>query len=150
MFGRVYGLTSVILRYTNVFGPRQAPHGECGVCAVLTDLMLQGKQPSLFGFGEPIRDYVYVGDVARANLLALERGDNDTFNICSGTPTTVRQIFDALKELTGFRGDPVLKPLRPGEMEKSLCSYEKAARVLGWTPMVGLQAGLRETVHGHV
>ncbi|MDZ4860633.1 MAG: NAD-dependent epimerase/dehydratase family protein, partial [Candidatus Hydrogenedentes bacterium] len=99
LYARLYPLTYVILRYGNVFGPRQVPHGECGVCAVLTELMLQGKQPTLYGFGEPIRDYVYVGDVARANVLALERGDNMTMNISNGTGTTVNEIFDALKEV---------------------------------------------------
>ena len=143
MYGRVHGLTWVVLRYTNVFGPRQAPHGECGVCAVLTDLMLRGKQPTLYGFGEPIRDYVYVGDVARANVLALTGGENDTFNICSGTPTTVNQIFSTLKAIIGFEQEPIRKPLRAGEVERSLASYEKAARVLGWKPAVNLEQGLR-------
>ncbi|MBX7259216.1 MAG: NAD-dependent epimerase/dehydratase family protein [Candidatus Hydrogenedentes bacterium] len=151
MYGRVHGLTWVVLRYTNVFGPRQVPHGECGVCAVLTDLMLHGKQPTLFGFGEPIRDYVYVGDVARANLLALEKGDNETINVCSGAPTTVNQIFSALKTIIGFDQEPILKPLRPGEVERSLASNEKAARILGWRPTVNLEQGLRvllETTQG--
>ncbi|MFA6242556.1 MAG: NAD-dependent epimerase/dehydratase family protein [Candidatus Hydrogenedentales bacterium] len=142
MYGRVHGLTWVVLRYTNVFGPRQAPHGECGVCAVLTDLMTKGKQPTLYGFGEPVRDYVYVGDVARANLVALTKGDNDTFNICSSVPTTVREIFDTLQALTDFKEAPVLKPLRAGEVEKSLCLNAKAREVLGWQPAVNLRTGL--------
>ncbi|HRI88955.1 MAG TPA: NAD-dependent epimerase/dehydratase family protein, partial [Candidatus Hydrogenedentes bacterium] len=93
MYSRTHPLTYVVLRYSNVFGPRQVPHGECGVCAVLTELMLKGKQPTLYGFGDPIRDYIYVGDVARANVLALERGDNLIMNISNGTGTTVNEIF---------------------------------------------------------
>lgn len=146
LYHRMYGLTYVILRYTNVFGPRQIPHGECGVCAVLTELMLQGRQPTLFGFGEPVRDYVYVGDVARANLLALERGDGACMNICSGIPTTVNEIFEALKAAIGFPLDPIRKPLRPGEVEKIYCTNDLARRVLGWNPSISLAEGLKETI----
>ena len=146
MYTRMYGLTHVILRYTNVFGPRQVAHGECGVCAVLTELMMQGKQPTLYGFGEPIRDYVYVGDVAEANLLALDAGDNECLNICSGRPTTVVEVFEAVKEAIGFDQEPLLKPLRPGEVEKSLADNTRARSVLGWEPRVGLREGLAETV----
>lgn len=145
-YSRNHPLTYVILRYANVFGPRQVPHGECGVCAVLTDLMLKGKQPTLYGFGEPVRDYVYVGDVARANLLALERGDNVTVNISNGTGTTVNEIFDALKEVIGYTQEPFRKPLRPGEVEKIICANDRAKLVLGWTPSVGLLQGLRQTI----
>ncbi len=146
MYSRSHGLEHVILRYSNVFGPRQAVHGECGVCAVLTEKMLAGEQPTLFGFGEPVRDYVYVGDVAQANVLALETGTNDTFNISSAKPTTVLEIFDALKTILQFDQEPVLKPLRPGEVEKSLCANAKAAEGLGWSPSIGLDEGLRHTV----
>lgn len=146
MFGRSHGLTYVILRYTNVFGPRQIPHGECGVCAVLTDLMLAGKQPTLYGHGNPVRDYVYAGDVARANLLALEKGDGATMNIGTGRATTVTEIFDALRAATNFDQDPVLKPLRAGEVEKIYCTNDYAREVLGWSPEVGLGEGLKATV----
>jgi UDP-glucose 4-epimerase len=146
LYQRMYGLTYVILRYTNVFGPRQVPHGECGVCAVLTELMLQGRQPTLFGFGEPVRDYVYVGDVAKANVLALNKGDGACLNICSGKPTTVNEIFEALKVAIGYALDPMRKPLRPGEVEKIYCTNDLARRVLGWTPSISLEEGLKETI----
>lgn len=146
MYSRIYGLTHVVLRYTNVFGPRQVPHGECGVCAVLTDLMLKGQQPTLYGFGDPVRDYVYVGDVARANVMALEKGGNTCMNICTGKPTTVMDIFTALRDITGFVEEPILKPLRPGEVEKSLASNARARDVLGWEPEVSLAEGLKRTV----
>ena len=146
MYSQGHGLEHVILRYSNVFGPRQAAKGECGVCAVLTEKMLAGEQPTLFGFGDPVRDYIYVGDVAKANLLALETGTNDTFNISSAKPTTVMEIFDALKTILQFDQEAVLKPLRPGEVEKSLCANAKAAEGLGWSPSIGLDEGLRRTV----
>lgn len=146
MYTRVYGLKHVILRYTNVFGPRQSPHGECGVCAILTDLMLEGKQPTLYGFGNPIRDYVYVGDVAKANVLALNSGENLVLNICSGKPSTVTEIFNALKTAIGFHGEPILKSIRPGEVERSLGSNERAKEILGWRPTVDLMEGLQHTI----
>lgn len=149
LYHMVYGLTFVILRYSNVFGPRQVPHGECGVCAVLTDLMVQGKQPTLFGFGTPLRDYVYVGDVARANVLAAEKGDNATMHVASGKGTSVMQIFEALKELTNFAGEPIMKPLRPGEIERIVTTNDKARELLGWEPTVGLREGLALVVAPH-
>jgi UDP-glucose 4-epimerase len=146
LYSRIHGLPFVILRYTNVFGPRQIPHGECGVCAVLTELMLEGRQPTLYGFGEPVRDYVYVGDVARANLHALDKGEGRHINICSGKGTTVFEIFNALKTAIGFNAEPVLKPLRPGEVDKMYAANNLAAEVLGWQPQVTLQDGLARTV----
>jgi UDP-glucose 4-epimerase len=145
-YSRNHPLAYVVLRYSNVFGPRQVPHGECGVCAVLTDLMLKGKQPTLFGFGDPVRDYVYVGDVARANVLALEKGKNTTVNISNGKGTTVNEIFEALDKVIGFNQEPLRKPLRAGEIEKIICSNERAKAELGWTPSVGLLEGLQNTI----
>ena len=147
LYSRNHPLQYVILRYSNVFGPRQVPHGECGVCAVLTDLMLKGKQPTLYGFGEPVRDYVYVGDVARANVLALERGSNTTVNISNGKATTVNEIFDALDKVIGFNQEPIRKPLRAGEVEKIICANDKAKKELGWSPTVGLLEGLQNTIN---
>lgn len=146
LYGRLYPITYVILRYGNVFGPRQVPHGECGVCAVLTELMLKGRQPTLYGYGEPVRDYIFVGDVARANVLALERGDNATLNISNGVGTTVNEIFDALKTVIGFDQEPLRKPLRPGEVEKIICANDRAKQVLGWEPTVSLLEGLHATI----
>jgi len=145
-YARNHPLTYVILRYSNVFGPRQVAHGECGVCAVLTELMLEGKQPTLYGFGEPVRDYVYVGDVARANALALERGNNITVNISYGAGATVNEIFGALDEVIGFNREPLRKPLRPGEIEKIVCANGLAKAELGWEPRVGLREGLEQTI----
>lgn len=146
LYARLYPITYVILRYGNVFGPRQVPHGECGVCAVLTELMLAGKQPTLYGFGEPVRDYVYVGDVARSNVLALSRGDNATMNIASGKATTVNEIFDALKSVIGYKDEPIRKPLRPGEIDKIVLDITLAKELLGWEPTVALREGLDETI----
>ena len=146
MYGRGHDLQYVLLRYSNVFGPRQNAHGECGVCAILTDLMLAGKQPTLYGFGKPVRDYVYAGDVAEANVLALQHGTGETINISSGTGATVTEIFDTLKQVIGFPQAPKLAPLRSGEVENIICSNDRARDVLGWSPHVGLFEGLEATV----
>ncbi len=147
LYRRLYGLTYVILRFSNIFGPRQVAHGECGVCAILTELMLHGKQPTLYGFGEPTRDYVYVGDVARAVVLALRAGDNEIMNLASGKGTSVNEIFEALKVATGFTQTPLLKPLRTGEVMHIAATNDKIAGVLGWKPEVSLQEGLHRVVN---
>lgn len=146
LYERLYGLRYTILRFPNVYGPRQRPDGEAGVCSILTALMLAGKTPTLFGHGTPLRDYVFVKDIARGVLLALEKGDGETINLGSGVGTSVRELFDILKDTVGFQGDAVLADLRPGEVEKNYITGEKAARVLGWKPEVSLVPGLRETV----
>ena len=146
LYGALYGLRYTILRFPNVYGPRQNPHGEAGVCAILVGLMLAGKQPILFGHGTPTRDYVYVGDIARGALLALDRADGETINLGSSKGTSVRDIFDVLKTLTGFEGEPDLQPLRPGEVNHIYISGDKAKALLGWTPEVDLHEGLRRTL----
>lgn len=146
LYQTLYGLRFTVLRYPNVFGPRQSPEGEAGVCSILTGLMLRGKQPTLYGFGEPLRDYVFVGDIARANVIALEKGDGDTLNLGSGKGTSVRELFDTIKAILGYPGEPALAPLRTGEIERVYITGDKAAKVLGWRPEVSLRDGLSQTV----
>lgn len=145
LYERLYGLRYTILRFPNVYGPRQRPDGEAGVCSILTALMLAGKSPTLFGHGTPLRDYVFVKDIARGALLALDKGDGQTLNLGSGKGTSVRELFDILKEALGFEGEPMLADLRPGEVKENYITGDKAARVLGWKPEVSLEDGLRET-----
>lgn len=145
LYERLYGMRYTILRFPNVYGPRQRPDGEAGVCSILTALMLAGKSPTLYGHGTPLRDYVFVKDIARGALLALDKGDGETLNLGSGKGTSVRELFDILKGAVGFTGEPVLADLRPGEVKENYITGEKAARVLGWRPEVSLEDGLRET-----
>ncbi len=152
---RVHGLPYIALRYGNVYGPRQDPHGEAGVAAIFTSLMLRGETPTIFGDGHQIRDFVYVEDVARANLLALERLqeisppaslDEHAYNVGSGASTSINELFDRLKALTGFRGEPIYGPERPGELKRIYLDVSKAAHELGWQPTTTLQEGLQRTV----
>jgi len=146
LYRTLYHLPYTILRYPNVYGPRQSPEGEAGVCSILIGQMLRGKTPTLYGFGAPLRDYVYVGDIARANVIALEKGEHAILNLGSGRGTSVRELFTALKELLSFEGEPLLKPLRPGEVERVYLTGDRAAEVLGWRPEVNLRDGLRQTI----
>jgi UDP-glucose 4-epimerase len=151
-YARVHGLDPVALRYSNVYGPRQNPHGEAGVVAIFCDRILNGQSLTVFGEGKLTRDYVYVGDVARANLAAAERplpkaGRLDTrgFNIGTGIETSVEELAKGLMKAAGRRVPLEPKPARPGEQQRSAVKIDKAADVLGWRPEVGLEAGLRET-----
>jgi len=146
LYQRIYDLPYTILRYANVYGPRQLPHGEAGVCAILAGLMLEGKTPVLYGHGEPVRDYVYVADVVRANLLAMDKAEGETLNIATGVPTTVNAIFEVIKDLTQFQGKPQLEPLRTGEVHSIYTDASRAEKALGWKPETTLAGGLKATV----
>lgn len=145
-YGQAHGLDFMILRYGNVYGPRQNPQGEAGVCAIFSGLMLDGKAPTLYGEGTPLRDYVYVDDVVRANLLGLEQPQCCAVNIASGEGATVRKLYDIIQSETGFEGEPVLAPLRPGEVDRIYLSVERAQEALGWAPLASLEQGLARTV----
>jgi UDP-glucose 4-epimerase len=145
-YHRVYGLNYISLRYSNVYGPRQDPHGEAGVVAIFTQRMLRGEQPVINGDGEQTRDYIFVRDVARANLLALKSDKTGEYNIATGKETTVNEIFRVLKELTKSLVPEVRGKAMKGEPRRSVLSWEKAARDLGFKPDVSLKDGMRETV----
>jgi len=146
-FSFLYGINYVVLRYGNVYGPRQSSQGEAGVFAIFSEQILAGIQPVIYGDGSKIRDYVYIDDVAQANVCALERGAGEIFNIADGVPTTDQQVFSATSSLLGH---PELKaryvPKRPGEIDAICLDISKAARILGWKPRVNLEEGARKTV----
>lgn len=142
----LHGLNYTVFRYGNVYGPRQDPHGEAGVVAIFGQRMLKGEPVLIFGNGRQERDYVYVGDVAEANGLALRRGHRDVFNIGTGKPASVNMLFRELARATGYSKSPVHKPARPGELFKSCLNVSKAAGLLGWRPRHSLRQGLAATV----
>jgi len=146
LYERLYGLPYTVLRFPNVYGPRQSPEGEAGVCSILSGLMLADKTPQLFGYGEPTRDYVYVGDIAAGNVLALDRGENEIINLGSGVGVSVQTLFEAIARIIGFEGEAVLKPLRQGEVMHTYITGDKAAELLGWRPATSLDQGLEATV----
>ncbi len=142
----LHGLDYTVLRYPNVFGPRQNPHGEAGVNAIFIGLMLHGKAPRIFGTGEQVRDYLYVGDVVRANVLALEKGSGEMVNLGTGVGTSVNDIVRELKPLTGFDGEAIHEAARPGEVQRIYLDATRAKSVLGWSPRTSFRAGLEQTV----
>ena len=146
LYRRLHGLNYTILRYGNVYGPRQDPHGEAGVVAIFAQAMLEGRETRIFGDGLQERDFVYVGDVVEANIRAIDRGEGQAFNIGTGQGSTVNQVFDSLKGLTHYRQDAQYHPARPGDVYKISLECGKARRELGWTPQTKLEEGLRHTV----
>jgi UDP-glucose 4-epimerase len=143
----LYGVPYVVLRYGNVYGPRQSSKGEAGVCAIFCEQMLAGIRPVIYGDGGKLRDYVYIEDVTRANVLALERGTDEIFNIANGIPTTDYEIFRTMRDSLGLHGlEPDYVPKRPGEIDRIYLDISKANRLLGWTPCIPLEEGARRTV----
>ncbi len=146
LYQHLEGLNFTVLRYANVYGPRQNPHGEAGVVAIFGKQMLAGQQPTIFGDGSDTRDYVFVSDVVAANQLALEAGGGQICNISTGVATSVQEIFDNVAEASGYRGDPRYAPPRPGDLRHNALDNTKAQQVLGWAPEVSLSEGIALTV----
>ncbi len=142
----LHGLDYTVLRYPNVYGPRQNPHGEAGVNAIFIGLMLTGTRPRIFGDGEAVRDYLYVDDVVAGNVLALEKGSGEMVNLGTGVGTSVNDIVRELKNITGFPEDAIHEPARVGEVQRIYLDATRAGRVLGWKPSVTFAEGLRRTV----
>jgi UDP-glucose 4-epimerase len=149
-FAETRGLAWVVLRYANVYGPRQAPHAEAGVAAIFTDRILAGKPATIFRYPDMargmIRDYVFVGDVVRANLAALTRGEGLAFNIGTGRASSTQDLYEALARAAGRNADFSFGPPRPGDIRRSVVEISRARRVLGWEPQVDLDQGCRLTV----
>lgn len=150
-YRRIHGLESVALRYSNVYGPRQDPHGEAGVVALFSRRLLQDEDLRIFGDGEQTRDYVYVGDVAAANLkvsmLPLPEPasiDDVAYNVATGSETSVLDLADTIIAASGREAGKAFAPPRPGELERS-CLDTAKLRATGWSPSVDLAEGLRRT-----
>lgn len=146
MYKQTYGLDYSVIRYPNVYGPRQDPHGEAGVVAIFTGQMLKREPVKIFGSGEQVRDFVYVADCARANVLLLNQGGGEVYNLGYGIGTSINQIFAALKQVTQYPHEAIYAPAKPGETFKIYLDASKAKAQLGWEPTVDLQQGLTQTV----
>jgi UDP-glucose 4-epimerase len=151
-YGRLHGLETVVLRYANVYGPRQDPHGEAGVVAIFCNRILAGEALTVFGDGAQTRDYVFVKDVARANVAAATRPlpaagrlDARGFNVGTAVETSVLELAAQLQASAGREVGIVHAPARPGEQARSAVSIDKARERLGWAPRVSLADGLAET-----
>jgi UDP-glucose 4-epimerase len=143
-YNRLHGSEHTTLRYGNVFGPRQDPHGEAGVVAIFLGRLASGETPHVYGDGRQERDYVFVGDVARATLAALERPAG-VFNVGTGVATSVLELLEACMRVTGVDVDPVFDPPRLGEITRSVLDTRLAAAALGFHAQTGLDEGLART-----
>jgi nucleoside-diphosphate-sugar epimerase len=151
VFARVYGLETVVLRYFNVFGPHQDPTSHySGVLAIFCRKMLAGEQPAIYGDGEQSRDFTYIDNVVRANLLAAaapaDKVSGRVINAATGVRFTLNQTFNILRELTGYEGDPAYGDSRAGDVRDSLADIALARELLGYEPVVDFREGLRRTV----
>ena len=151
LYKRLHGLSTVSLRYGNVYGPRQDVHGEAGVVAIFCGYLLDGRRPTVFGDGRQTRDWVEVGDVVRANLRAAGSDLTGAVNIGWARETSVLELVDALREVgdhLGSFGEPDFAPERPGEVRRSCLDVGRARRELGWEARVELREGLRRILKG--
>ena len=147
LYADAYGLRHTVFRYGNVFGPRQDPGGEAGVVAIFAEQLLNGIQPTIFGDGTKTRDYVFVEDIARANLMAtIGSSANDTLNLARGVEVSDFEVFDAVRRATGTSVEPVYSDKRPGEADRSSLDCSRAERVLGWTPQTTFSDGVDQVV----
>ncbi|MDW5596360.1 NAD-dependent epimerase/dehydratase family protein [Conexibacter stalactiti] len=147
LFARLHGLSTVALRYSNVYGPRQDPLGEGGVIAIFCGAFAHGRTPTIYGDGEQTRDYLYVEDVVAANLLAADGDVTGCFNVATGVETSVLDLVAAFRGLDGGEGfAPVHAPARAGEVVRSCLDATRARAALGWEPSVDLAAGLSRTL----
>jgi len=145
-YRRAWGLNATVLRYGNVYGPRQDPQTEAGVVAIFIEAFLRGQRPTVFGDGTQVRDFVYVGDVADANLRVLGQSLAVPVHIASGAGTSVVEVTERLHALTGARVDWTYGPPVPGEVHRIVLGIARAERLLGWRPRVAMEEGLRRTV----
>ena len=145
-YNQTHGLDYAALRFGNVYGPRQNPHGEAGVVAIFAQRLLRGQDVTINGEGKQTRDYVFVGDVVRAFVAALAADQSGVYNVGTGVETDVNELFRHINEHSGAGADEVHGPAKPGEQERSVLDYSHTQRSLGWTPEVDVATGLKTTV----
>jgi len=145
-YNEVYGLKYTILRYANIYGPRQNPLGEAGVVCIFLDKILANEQPIINGSGEQTRDYVYVKDVVKANLLTLDEEESEIYNVGTGIETSVNELFKLINQNFDNSIKEVHGPAKPGEQMRSVITSEKLFKKFGWQPSTNLEDGLKETI----
>lgn len=146
VYSSLYGIKYTILRYANAYGIRQDPKGEGGVISIFVDKLLEEGTPIIFGTGEQTRDFIYVKDIVEANVLAVSKGDNNIFNIGTGVATSINELFNSMKEISGAKVEPIYKEARKGDILHSYFDISKAKEILGWSPRYSLKDGLKETI----
>jgi UDP-glucose 4-epimerase len=146
LYKHLYGLNYTVMRYPNVYGPRQNPHGEAGVVAIFALQMLRGDRPTIYGDGSKTRDYAFIDDIVSANLALLEKGDGEILNLGWGEPVSDFQIFESVRKATGYANVPQYAPVRRGEVAHISLHAGRAKVVAGWVPKISLEEGITRTV----
>jgi UDP-glucose 4-epimerase len=146
LYKHLYGLNYTVMRYPNVYGPRQNPHGEAGVVAIFALQMLRGDRPTIYGDGSKTRDYTFIEDIVRANLALLEKGDGEILNLGWGKPVSDFQIFELVRKAAGYSNSPQYAPVRNGEVAHIALNAGRAKAVSGWVPKVSIEDGIMRTV----
>ena len=149
LYRRLYGVSYTVLRYPNVYGPRQRPDGEAGVVSIFMGQLLRGETPTIFGDGTKTRDYVHVRDIVEANLMVLEQPHGETFNLGWGEEVSDRTIFDTVCRALDVRVEPLFRTVRPGEIERISLDSGNIRRQLGWRPRVALEEGVKDVARWH-
>ena len=143
IFYKLYGLNFTVLRYPNVYGPRQSPHGEAGVIAIFSEQILKNKRPTIFGDGSKTRDYVYVGDIITANMTVLNNsGNGEIYNLGWGREITDYEVFETVRRSLLSNIEPIFGQKRPGEIEHISLDSSKATKALGWKPKITFEEGV--------
>lgn len=142
----LYGLRYTIFRYSNVYGPRQDPHGEAGVVAIFSQRLLAGEPIYIFGTGRQTRDFVFVEDVADANLRALKSGTNSVINVGTGVEVPIVDLYREMADILGVQRKPLFKSKRAGELNRSVLSPTFALKAIGWSPQNKISDGLQKTI----
>lgn len=148
-YGEVHGLKHTILRFANVYGPRQNPHGEAGVVAIFLDKMIKEENPVIYG-GNQTRDFIYVGDVVNACLMALEEKESEVYNVGFGNEVSINELFDKINRLFSDKFAPKYEEKKSGEQERSCLDCKKAHEDLGWKTEVSFSVGLQKTLDWHM
>ena len=146
LYRRLYGIEYTTLRYPNVYGPRQDPHGEAGVVAIFAEQMLSGERPTIFGDGTKTRDYVFISDIVAANMLVFKQNHGEVFNLGWGREISDYQIFTAVRDALGVKIEPQYGKKRPGEIDRICLNSKKIHRKLGWQPQLSLEEGVARAV----
>jgi UDP-glucose 4-epimerase len=145
-YAKNYGFDYLIFRYPNIYGPRQNPKGEAGVVAIFSGLIKENKQPTIFGDGTKTRDYVYINDIARANIIGLNKGKNEILNLGWAKKISDQKIFDVIAKNLNFKKPPIYAPFRKGEVYQIALLANRAKKILGWQPKIQLKEGIRKTI----
>ncbi|MGH4139625.1 NAD-dependent epimerase/dehydratase family protein [Clostridium sp.] len=146
VYAQLYGFNYTIFRYANVYGLRQDPKGEGGVVSIFVDKLLNNETPFIFGDGEQTRDFIYVKDIARANIFALQKGDNEIMNISTNKEITVNELFKVMKNISGSKVDVIYKEERKGDILHSYLDNRRAKEKLDWKVEFSMEEGITETI----